>query len=189
MFGVVALIGTSTRSTAAPITYSFNDLAARSYAGSGVFTLNVGAPLGEYHATGVAGSGDAFGTWGAASFLATPGSFAMLVISNLVGASVTISLSGIGGSDIQAGSLADDEWRHFIDQASKLTNPIRIVAISTPVPDSGPSLVWSALTLAGVSAWARGGRGRVERSGRRLAGADSAPLTSPVVVSNGSCRT
>jgi hypothetical protein len=155
VLSVAALIGTSIHSKAVPITYSYDDSAAGGFAGSGVFTLDVGAPLGRHDATGVAGSGDAFGRWSAVSFHAHPGNLPMLVISNLVGASIGLSLPGIGGGEIQPGSFADAEWLHFIDAAARLPNPFRIVPLSAPVPDGGPSLVWPGVAVVGMLAWAR----------------------------------
>lgn len=175
VLGVAALIGTSLRSSAVPLTYSYDDSAAGGFAGVGVFTLEVGVPLGRYNATGVAGAGDAFGVWGAATFLAQPGFFPMLTISNLVGASVTLQLPAIGGGVLEVGSSADLEWQHFIEAAGKLPSPIRIVPLSAPVSDGGPSLVWSVMTLAGVTVWARAGRGCLGRSGTRMRRPDSVP--------------
>lgn len=136
---VAGLVGSAPRLHATPTLYSYDDTSSPGMAGSGVFKLEVGDPLGQYDATDVAGGGTLFGTWGAVSFLASPGSFASLTISNLAGGSIGISLPGVGGAEIQPGSTATDEWSHFLGLSRTLG--YRITAITATVPDGGSTLV------------------------------------------------
>lgn len=150
----LGLLGFAPGARASDGTYSFDDslVAGGPYAGTGVFTLTVGAPLGEYPATGVAGSGDAFGTWRSVQFRATPGGFTSLVISNLVDASIEFSLPGIGGGEIDPGSQADLEWAHFLTEANRIG--LRIAPLSTVVPESstwlGAAGICGAAAVVGI---------------------------------------
>lgn len=142
------MIGSASATLGAPTTYSFNDAGAGGAAGSGVFTLEIGAPLGDYEATGVAGGGGTLGTWGGVEFSANAGSFSSLVISNLVGASITYSAPGIGGSDIHAGSQADLEWEHFlVELRTSFGIQIDPVAGAALVPESS---TWISLAALGL---------------------------------------
>lgn len=155
------LVASSPDLLASPILYSYDDTAAGSFAGSGVFRIDIGVPLGHYEASDVGGGGATFGSWGSVSFLATPGVFGSLTISNLALASLTISLPGIGGGAIQAGSSASDEWDNFLVQAGRIG--IRITEL-TAVPDESSTLGVLGAGLAGILAYRRG---LAERATRR----------------------
>lgn len=147
---------------AAPVPYSYNDSGAGGYAGIGVFTLDVSVPLMDYDATAVSGDGTTFGPWSAVTFQAHAGDFPSLVISNLAGASLTLSLPGIGGSDIQVGSQADLEWAHFLVEAEQIG--FRIAPVVTEEPQVPEASTWISVAVLGGGAVAQVIRRRVRKT-------------------------
>ena len=147
---------------AAPVPYSYNDSGAGGYAGVGVFTLDVGVPLMDYDATAVSGDGTTFGPWASVTFLAHAGIFPSLVISNLVGASLTLSLPGIGGGDVQVGSQADLEWANFLVEAER--SGFRIAPVVTEEPQVPEASTWISVAALTGGAIAQVVRRRVRRT-------------------------
>lgn len=136
--------------TAAPITYNFDDGPAGGGAGSGSFTIDIGAELGTYDATGVSGGPGTFmDPWTGVHFSALEGDLPSLIFDDTFPANFSLSVAALGGGEILPGSSAVDEWDNFLTQLNAFG--FRITPLTADVPDGGSSF---ALLAVGVIALA-----------------------------------
>ena len=141
---------TAVFATAAPIAYNFDDTAAGGSAGSGSFTIDIGAGLGTYDATGVSGGPGTFlESWTGVHFSAIEGDLPSLVFDDTIPGNFSLSVAAVGGGAILPGSSAIDEWNNFLSQANAFG--FSITPVTAAVPDGGSSFALLGVTVAALA--------------------------------------
>lgn len=161
--GIVALASLSSQAVTKRYSYDDSGGSGLFKAGTGTFCLQVNEALGDYAATSVSGEGGLLGNWGGVTFSARIGSYPSLVISNLVGTSITTSVFASAGGELAEGASAAAEWEHYISTVGA-SYGIVIREIGEcdhhPVPDAGSTSLLTVVTLVGWVGFARVSRGR-----------------------------